>query len=422
MPRTSLPARRPTLARRTALLLAPALLGSALTALAPPAVADPVTPTGSVDAWEPRAATVPDARVAERQARALRRAARARKGPGVGKRRDRLGAWKVEGQRAYRLAPGRPVAKRYEAATVLPSTADRAWAAALIGKYGSLGGKRQAAAVDAALMHILMGRKWSLDRRKGKGIARVKRLGRQRGAVRYMARTMLERSRPLAGPYVASLTVAPVPGGGRNLVTRVTGTSGVPISSLIVTFTQNGGATGTSLTDSNGYASAPITSPAATTAAVTAVNVPNWDFTVRMPKVKGKGKQRKRNQRRYSPLLLASSYRTLGATTDVHALATGVNFYPVASTTGILVPLTGVLTVNGIPGTTQPQVDVAVQGPFPNPTAACTLPTGPTRVTVPNGGPVPSPNLVGRSAGWHRWAGRVVGRTTVQCGPWVRVG
>ena len=114
-------------------------------------------------------------------------------------------------------------------------------AAWILSKYGGYKDAEQAAAVDAAVLHLLGGRGWRLGAARGAG--RVRASG-DPATVRRFVRLMLRQSRASAGRYRAAVLPAAADVGGVTSVTvRVTDGHGGPVSGLPVTVTSpDGGA------------------------------------------------------------------------------------------------------------------------------------------------------------------------------------
>lgn len=125
--------------------------------------------------------------------------------------------------------------------TKRPSGAATQRAAWILSKYGGHKDAVQAAAVDAAVLHLLGGRAWRFGARRG--AARVRASG-DPATVRRYVRLMLRGSRASAGPYQVSIepTSADV-GGVTGVTVRVTDGHGGPVGGLPVTVTSPDGGT-----------------------------------------------------------------------------------------------------------------------------------------------------------------------------------
>ena len=112
-------------------------------------------------------------------------------------------------------------------------TARAAW---ILSKYGGYRDDVQAAAVDAAVLHLLVGKAWRITG-NGRGAQRV-RQARDSATVLRFARLMLRSSRVSAGAYAATITAASADVGGITSVTvSVTDGRGRPVAGLPVTVT-----------------------------------------------------------------------------------------------------------------------------------------------------------------------------------------
>lgn len=112
-------------------------------------------------------------------------------------------------------------------------------AAWILSKYGGYRDARQAAAVDAAVLHLLGDRAWRLG--GARGSARVRASG-DPATVRRYVRLMLEGSRASAGRHRVAVVPAAADVGGVTAVTvRVTDGHGGPVAGLPVTVTSPGG-------------------------------------------------------------------------------------------------------------------------------------------------------------------------------------
>ena len=122
-----------------------------------------------------------------------------------------------------------------------PSRRDTQRAAWILSRYGGHRDATQAAAVDAAVLHLLGDRAWRVG--EARGAARVRASG-DPATVRRFVRLMLRGSRVSAGRYRAVVlpTTADV-GGVTSVTVRVTDGHGGPVSGLPVTVTSpDGGA------------------------------------------------------------------------------------------------------------------------------------------------------------------------------------
>jgi hypothetical protein len=122
-----------------------------------------------------------------------------------------------------------------------PSRRETQRAAWILSKYGGYRDARQAAAVDAAVLHLLGDREWRLG--GARGAARVRSSG-DPATVRRYVRVMLSGSRASAGRHRVTVVPATADVGGVTSVTvRVTDGHGGPVPGLPVTVTSPDGGT-----------------------------------------------------------------------------------------------------------------------------------------------------------------------------------
>ncbi|TGN63408.1 hypothetical protein EXE59_05185 [Nocardioides eburneiflavus] len=122
-----------------------------------------------------------------------------------------------------------------------PSRRETQRAAWILSKYGGYREARQAAAVDAAVLHLLGDREWRLG--GARGAARVGASG-DPATVRRYVRLMLRDSRASAGRHRVAVVPATADVGGVTAVTvRVTDGHGGPVAGLPVTVTSPDGGT-----------------------------------------------------------------------------------------------------------------------------------------------------------------------------------
>lgn len=161
-----------------------------------------------------------------------------------------IGGYRLEGTPVFVITPGRrPNRAGFRAANATsdlrgskgPSTAATQRAAWILSKYGGHKDAVQAAAVDAAVLHLLGGRAWQLGARRG--AARVRASG-DPATVRRYVRLMLRGSRASAGPYAVAVEPSTADVGGVTAVTvRVTDGHGGPVAGLPVSVTSPDGGT-----------------------------------------------------------------------------------------------------------------------------------------------------------------------------------
>lgn len=135
-----------------------------------------------------------------------------------------------------RVAPTNDLAGRHG-----PSRRATQRAAWILSKYGGYRDARQAAAVDAAVLHLLGDREWRLG--AARGAARVRASG-DPATVRRYVRLMLRGSRASAGRHRVAVVPATADVGGVTAVTvRVTDGHGGPVPGLPVSVTSPDGGT-----------------------------------------------------------------------------------------------------------------------------------------------------------------------------------
>lgn len=161
-----------------------------------------------------------------------------------------IGGYRLDGTPVFVITPGRrPNRAGFRAADATsdlrgpkgPSAAATQRAAWILSKYGGHKDAVQAAAVDAAVLHLLGGRAWQLGARRG--AARVRASG-DPATVRRYVRLMLRGSRASAGPHAVTVEPTTADVGGVTAVTvRVTDGHGGPVAGLPVTVTSPDGGT-----------------------------------------------------------------------------------------------------------------------------------------------------------------------------------
>lgn len=130
------------------------------------------------------------------------------------------------------------------------STARAAW---IVSKYGRFRYDIQNAAVDAALLHLLAGKRWRLT--GDLGLRRIRQTGHALD-VRRFARTMLDDSLRLSGPYVVQVRQdrIPVVGDAVRLAIRVVvARNGRPLPYVPVRVTSPDGTANAGTTDEGGW-------------------------------------------------------------------------------------------------------------------------------------------------------------------------
>ncbi|WP_416954757.1 hypothetical protein ACNKF0_21220 [Nocardioides sp. T5] len=159
-----------------------------------------------------------------------------------------IGGYRLNGTPVFVFTPGRrPNRAGFRAVDATsdlrgakgPSGAATERAAWILSKYGGHKDAVQAAAVDAAVLHLLAGRAWQLGARRG--AARVRASG-DPATVRRYARLMLRGSRASAGPHQVAVEPTTADVGGVTAVTvRVTDGHGGPVAGLPVSVTSPDG-------------------------------------------------------------------------------------------------------------------------------------------------------------------------------------
>jgi hypothetical protein len=159
-----------------------------------------------------------------------------------------IGGYRVEDTPVFVITPGRrPNRRGFRPAGATsdlsgrkgPSGATTERAAWILSKYGGHKDAVQAAAVDAAVLHLLGGRAWRFG--APRGAARIRASG-DPATVRRYVRLMLRGSRASAGPHQVTLvpTTADV-GGVTGVTVRVTDGHGGPVAGLPVRVTSPDG-------------------------------------------------------------------------------------------------------------------------------------------------------------------------------------
>ena len=159
-----------------------------------------------------------------------------------------IGGYRLDGTPVFVITPGRrPNRAGFRPADATsdlrgskgPTGAATERAAWILSKYGGHKDAVQAAAVDAAVLHLLGGRAWRLGARRG--AARVRASG-DPATVRRYVRLMLRGSRASAGPHTVTVEPSTADVGGVTAVTvRVTDGHGGPVAGLPVSVTSPDG-------------------------------------------------------------------------------------------------------------------------------------------------------------------------------------
>lgn len=212
--------------------------------------------------------------------------------------------WSRHGPILYRIDPGaaagattyqkaRWVSRLRGAGTKVSadrrSTARAAW---ILAKYGTFRYDIQSAAVDAALLHLLAGKRWHLSGDLGR--ERVHQTG-EAGQVRTFARIMLDDSTRLAGPYVVQVHQAgtavigdPVELGVRVVVAR----NGRPLPFVPVRVAGPAGSVEAGTTDQGGWVRLTYEHPSAgaTPLRIAVRNAPETRLRLLNPGVKSRSR------------------------------------------------------------------------------------------------------------------------------------
>jgi len=244
-----------------------------------------------------------------------------------------------------------------------PSARKTHVAAYLLANYGQRKDRIQAAAVDAALYHLLVGKKWRIKKKRGK--ARIRQAGSSRYIRRY-ARTMLAASQKYAGPYRFTYSIARGSvGSSVTAKARLVSAAGHGVPNIQVVFRYPGMSNQSAYTGKKGFASVPVTvaRAGATRSTATALGVPDHRMWVRNPKRKS------RNGKAASPLAVAGVRRNLTATGNGSATSgQSVTIHNSNSTVTAGANIGGKFTVTG--GYGARSATIRVHGPFASSVAA----------------------------------------------------
>jgi len=305
------------------------------------------------------------------------------------------------GAKVYRISPRKADVKtRYRKPTLIsnlggqggPSRRRTARAAWILSKYGAYSDNIQSAAVDAATYHLLVGGKWRVGKRQGKG--RLRQSGHSRD-IRAYAKTMLEGSATSAGPFTRTLTASSttVGSGIRATFSIRSSRTEAPLTGVPVTFSYPGAAEQTTYTNRAGVAVGLFTAIAgAGTISAKVKRVPEWRLHMRTAR-KSRG----------SNVVLAGMKASLASEATIN----GVDFQTVdvtnaASTVEVGSALTGSYSVEG--GIGSREITQSLRGPFSTAATSCSFPTAYTSTleTTANG-VLPLPSPVATQSGYYRW-------------------
>ncbi len=342
-----------------------------------------------------------------------------------------IGGYRVRSTPVFVITPGRrPNRAGFRAARPSrnlhgkkgPSKRRTARAAWILSKYGGYRDDTQAAAVDAAVLHLLAGRRWEVGSRRG---ARRIRASGDPATVKRYVRVMLRQSRASAGRYRAVVTPTTADVGGVTSVTvRVTDGRGGPVAGLPVRVTSpDGGASVPaagpvkSVTGDDGRAVVRLAAPLAGWRTVTARvgKVPAHRLRVRKPRRKGQAAVAEGGVRR---TIVASA----------PAAVRGPQTVDLTPTPGSLVLGAQASVVAAVRGDGAPRAAAAALfGPFETASSAtCSgASVGSVGATLPGDGSHTLPALSPPAGGYYAWRVDVDGTATstpaTACGAVVKV-
>lgn len=304
-----------------------------------------------------------------------------------------IGGYKMRGKRVYRTTASKPVVGKYRPVKLARKSPARARAAWILSKYGARGSRTQAAAVDAAVLHLLAGKAYRLN--GSKGAARIRQVGGDRGYVRSYARQMLTNARAQSGPYRTKLTGPDraVAGSGAKLTFTIRSRSGNGVFGLPVVFTYGDGARVTAYTNRNGVASATVTVQAGVITARAAVSkVPDWRLRIRKAK-----------RRASSAVAIAGHTSVIRAKTSIIGTTTQtVRVSNRASRIMVGQVLGGSYTITG--GAGAREVRRTVYGPASTSAAGCVgSPAFSSSTTTSTSSSWPLPSYKPTRSGYYRW-------------------
>jgi hypothetical protein len=322
-----------------------------------------------------------------------------------------IGGYKIGGTPIFVVTPTRrPNRRGYEAAQVVAdldrsrgasrrATARAAW---VLSKYGGYRDALQAAAVDAAVYHLLVGGRWRIDHHRG--AARIRRSG-DPATVRSYARIMLGQSRKFAGVYRVTVTATGADVGGTIEATvKVTARHDRPAAGLPVAVSAPGAATVQTVTGDDGRAVAhfPATQQGWQDVTASVGQVPEHRLYLRRPVKGGQAAAAEAGVRRTvdaSVLTAVRGPQTMSLQATPENLVVGG---PAA--------VTAAIAGDGSPRA----ATAALYGPFPSASAVvCSgSPVGTTTTTVIGDGSYPLPALAPSAGGFYAWQVTVDGTTT----------
>ena len=322
-----------------------------------------------------------------------------------------IGGYRVGDTPVFVVTPTRrPNRRGYEAAQVVAdldgsrgasrrATAQAAW---VLSKYGGYRDARQAAAVDAAVYHLLVGGRWRIDHHRG--AARIRHSG-DPASVRRFARIMLGQSRKFAGAYQVTVTATSADVGG-TIEATVTVTAGHdrPAAGLPVAVSAPGAATVQAVTGDDGRAVAhfPATQQGWQDVTASVGEVPEHRLYLRRPVKRGQATAAEGGVR-----------RTVDA--SVLAAVRGPQTMSMQATPENLVVGGQAAVTATIDGDGSPRAaTAALYGPFPSASAAvCSgSSVGTTTTTVTGDGSYRLPALAPSAGGFYAWRVMVDGTAT----------
>jgi hypothetical protein len=273
-------------------------------------------------------------------------------------------------------------------------------AAWILSKYGGHRDARQAAAVDAAVLHLLGDREWRLG--AARGAARVGASG-DPATVRRYVRLMLRGSRASAGRHRVAVVPATADVGGVTAVTvRVTDGHGGPVTGLPVSVTSPDGGTSepaagpvAAVTGDDGRAVVRLAAPVAGWRTVVARvgQVPEHRLRVRGAERRGQAAVAEGGVRR---VVVASARVAVRG-------AQSVTLTPVPASLSVGAPARVAVAVSG-DGSARVATG-RLHGPFASSSgAACTgAPVGAVSMTLPGDGSHTLPPLTPTAGGYYAW-------------------
>jgi hypothetical protein len=303
-----------------------------------------------------------------------------------------------------------------------PTRRETQRAAWILSKYGGYKDAEQAAAVDAAVLHLLGDRAWRLG--GSRGAARVRATG-DPATVRRFVRLMLRASRASAGRYGATVMASTADVGGVTSVTvRVIDGHGGPVAGLPVTVTSpDGGASQPAagpvdaVTGDDGRAVVRLAAPLAGWRTVVAHvrQVPEHRLRVRGADRSGQAAAAEGGVRR----TVVASARVAVRGPQTLSLAPVPTSLSVGAQARVAATVSGDGSARGATG--------GLFGPFATDSGAtCTgLPAGAVSMVLPGDGTHTLPAVTPSAGGYYAWQVEVDGTATsipiAKCGAVVKV-